>query len=389
MRLGLVLLGLAYVFSQFFRAFLAVLSDPLARDLGATPDDLAQASGLWFLAFAAMQVPVGWALDRLGPRRTASVLFLIGGAGGAILFGLAQTPAHVSAAMALIGVGCAPVLMGSYFIFARSFPAAAFATLGAVMIGVGSIGNLASTVPLELLVEAVGWRATLFTLAGVTGGLALAMFAFVQDPPALEGGAKGSLLDVLRIPALWLIMPLMLVHYAPAAGLRGLWIGPYMADVQATTAGTATLVMGLAMIAGTFAYGPLDRWLGTRKWVVTGGTLFGAAACLALWAVPLADYWTALALFAAVGFFGMGYPLMMAHARANVPMHLAGRGVTLMNLFSIGGVGLMQMVTGRLHAGVAAGAESAVAPYAAVFLLFGALLIVGLIPYLFVRDRLD
>ena len=77
MRAGLALLCLAYVLSQFFRAFLAVLSGPLERDLGTTPDDLAFASGLWFLVFAAMQIPVGWALDRIGPRRTAAGLLLV------------------------------------------------------------------------------------------------------------------------------------------------------------------------------------------------------------------------------------------------------------------------------------------------------------------------
>ena len=44
----------AYVLSQFYRAFLAVLSPDLGRDLGATPGDLALASGLWFLAFAGV-----------------------------------------------------------------------------------------------------------------------------------------------------------------------------------------------------------------------------------------------------------------------------------------------------------------------------------------------
>ncbi len=82
MKAGLIVLCLAYVLSQFFRAFLAVLAAPLARDIGAAPDDLAFASGLWFLAFAAMQIPVGWALDRIGPRRTAAVLLVIGGGGG-------------------------------------------------------------------------------------------------------------------------------------------------------------------------------------------------------------------------------------------------------------------------------------------------------------------
>ena len=79
---GLILLCCAYVLSQFFRAFLAVLSTVLQQDVGAGPDDLAVASGLWFLTFAAMQIPIGWALDKFGPRRTASSLLLIGGGGG-------------------------------------------------------------------------------------------------------------------------------------------------------------------------------------------------------------------------------------------------------------------------------------------------------------------
>ena len=81
MQAGLILLCLAYVLSQFFRAFLAVLSGVLGQDIGAAPDDLAFASGMWFLSFAAMQLPVGWALDHAGPRRTAAVLLLLGGRG--------------------------------------------------------------------------------------------------------------------------------------------------------------------------------------------------------------------------------------------------------------------------------------------------------------------
>ncbi len=68
MRAGIAALILAYVLSQFYRAFLAVLSPVLKADLGLTADDLAAASGLWFLAFALMQIPVGEALDRIGPR---------------------------------------------------------------------------------------------------------------------------------------------------------------------------------------------------------------------------------------------------------------------------------------------------------------------------------
>ena len=85
MKFGVACLILAYMFSQFYRVFLAVLSPVLQADTGASAQDLSLASGLWFLAFAAMQFPVGAALDRLGPRRTCGVLLGLGAGSGAVL----------------------------------------------------------------------------------------------------------------------------------------------------------------------------------------------------------------------------------------------------------------------------------------------------------------
>ena len=150
MRAGIAFLIVAYTLSQFYRAFLAVLAPALEADLGATTEDLARASGLWFAAFALMQLPVGWALDTLGPRRTASVLFLGGGAGGAALFAMAQGPGAITGAMILIGIGCAPVLMSTYFIFARTLPAAIFGTLAGLTVGVSSLGNILSAAPMAM-----------------------------------------------------------------------------------------------------------------------------------------------------------------------------------------------------------------------------------------------
>ena len=286
MRTGLVFLVLGYVLSQFYRAFLAVLSPVLSQDLGIGADDLARASGLWFLAFALAQIPVGWALDRLGPRRTAMWMLGIGGGGGAALFALAQGALAIDIAMILIGIGCAPVLMAAYYIFARTYPPAVFGTLAGATIGLGSFGNIASALPLAWAVEAFGWRETMGGLSAVTLLSALAVGRFVQDPPpVLRGdGERGSLLDLLRMPALWLMVPMLMVNYAPAAGLRGLWIGPYYAEMYgATTAGIGqvTLLMSLAMVVGNFAYGPLDRLMGTRKWVVMAGNTAGMT-CLFL-----------------------------------------------------------------------------------------------------------
>ena len=389
MNAGLILLAVAYVLSQFYRAFLAVMTGVLERDIGVSADQLATASGLWFLSFAAMQIPLGWALDTIGPRRTTSVLLLIGGAGGAVVFALAGSAAQINIAMLLIGVGCSPVLMASFFVFARQYPAAMFATLGAVMIGVGSLGNLAGSAPLAWAVETYGWRETVMVLAGFTGLVALGLFFVIRDPERLENTDGGSVLTLLKMPALWLIIPLTFVNYAPSGALRGLWIGPYIQDVFATPAGGASMIMALAMIVGTFVYGPLDRMFGTRKWVVFTGNSLGLACLVALGLGVGSGYWPAVFLFAAIGFFGMSFPLIMAHGRAFVPPALAGRGVTLMNLFGIGGVGIFQTLSGQLFRAQSVQGAAPEDAYHAVFLFFAVLLACGLAVYAFSRDRLD
>lgn len=391
MQAGLIVLCLAYVLSQFFRAFLAVLSGVLARDLGTAPDDLATASGLWFAAFALMQLPVGWALDRLGPRRTAATLLMVGGAGGAALFALASTALHVKMAMLLIGIGCSPVLMASYYIFAREFPPARFATLAALMLGVGSVGNLAASYPMALAADLVGWRGAMAGLSALSAFVAAGIMITVRDPKAAESDHRGSVLDLLKMPVMWLILPMMLVNYGPVGALRGLWIGPYLTDVYALNTaqvGQATLIMGLAMIAGTLSYGPMDRVFGTRKWVVFCGNLAGAACLGALVLFVDGGVILSMALIALIGFLGGSFPMVIAHGRGFFPAHLVGRGVTLMNLFGIGGVGIMQFASGRIHEQMA-GSGVATAPYVAIFAFFGLTLLIGTLIYGFSRDSMD
>lgn len=388
MNTGLALLAFAYVLSQFFRAFLAVLSPFLATDIGAAPDDLAFASGLWFVTFALMQLPIGWALDTVGPRRTAAVLLLLGGGGGAAVFALATTPAHLAIAMALIGVGCAPVLMASYYIFALDHPPARFAFLAALMVGVGTLGNIVASYPTTLAAETMGWRAALGGLAVLSSLTALGIWITVRDPLKEAGAQKGSFAEVLRIRALWFIFPLMLVSYAEVGALRGLWIGPYLTEVfdaPPRVIGQASLAMGIAMVIGPMAYSPLDRVFGTRKWVIFVGSCGILLCTLGLMLTMQSSVIWVIALICAIGLFGSTYPAIMSHGRSLLPRHLVGRGVTLLNLCSIGGVGIAQFATGAIHA-QNAGGHAPTLPYVMIFAFFAVLMSIGIILYLFSTD---
>lgn len=385
---GIIALIAAYGLSQFYRACLAVLSGPMATDLGATEAALSDALGYWFLAFALMQIPVGMALDRFGPRRTAAGMLFLGGSGGAILMAMAQSATQVQIAMGIIGIGCAPVLMASFYIFAREYTPKVFATYAGATIALGSLGNVAASIPLSTLADALGWRTTMVGLGLITALVSGAILAFVKDPERTEQSGQGSVLDLLKIPALWLILPMLAVNYGPSASIRGLWAGPYGSDIAGASQsqiGLMTLAMGLAMIAGNFAYGPLDRIFGTRKWVVIVGNALAALTLAALWMFPAPGLIQASLAFMAIGFFGSSFPILMAHGRSFFPPHLVGAGVTLLNLFGIAGVSFAQIVSGRLFEGAGGG----VAGFQSVFGFFALITAVGIAVYMLSQDRVD
>jgi predicted MFS family arabinose efflux permease len=281
--------------------------------------------------------------------------------------------------------------MASYFIFAREYPPARFATFAALMLGIGSLGNLLASYPMAWAAETFGWRMSL----GILGVLSIIVAVFIglwlRDPARIEQKDGGSLLSVLRMPALWLLMPMMFVNYAPTGAIRGVWIGPYFTDVFGLgpeQVGIAGFVMGAAMILGSFAYGPLDRVFGTRKWVVFVGSALSALSLFALAYTVDGAPWISTALFASAGFFGACFPMIVAHGRAFFPPHLAGRGVTIMNLFGIGGVGIAQFVSGRFHGALAPTTDPATL-YAMLFAGLGALVVFGLAFYAFSRDNMN
>lgn len=390
---GIAALAIAYVLSQFYRSFLAVLTPALTTELGMSKVELSVASGAWFVAFALSQFAVGISLDSFGPRRTAALLLAGGAALGAFLFSVAASPLMVIAAMALIGIGCAPVLMASLFIFAHEFSPARFAVLASWMVAFGTAGNVIGAAPLAYVSDAIGWRPALAGLGGFTLLTALAVSALVRDPVPPQGMVRGTAGlagygELLRLKVLWPIIPLTAINYAPTTGIRGLWAGPYLADVYAADVlliGQVTTFMAMAMVVGAFIYGPLDTLFGTRKWVAVAGNALALAALGWLTLHPVPGIASATVLFVVIGLCGSSYGLLQAHARAFTPAHLTGRGVTLMNFFSIGGVGAMQLVTGGVVSAASVPGDPSAA-YTALFATYLVSLGAAIAIYLVSRD---
>ena len=387
---GIVALAFAYVMSQFYRSFLAVLTPVLSDELGMTNEQLSTALAAWFILFGLSQFIVGPLLDRLGPRLTGSVILLIGGAGGAALFAIAQSPWMIIVAMGLIGIGCSPVLMASFYLFRKLYAPARFAVLSSTFIAFGNAGNLLGASPIAYLAEIYGWRGVMWGLCVITALIAVAVLFIVRDPAreeVEEGAPRGSYLELLKLKPLWFIIPITTFSYAVIANMRGLWAGPYFRDIHSMTSteiGNITFFVAIAMVIGSLLYGPLDTLINSRKKVVLTGNAITVVA-LIIWSMNVtATVPTVTILLVVMGVAGMSYGVIMAHALAFVPSHMTGRGSTLLNAFNIGGTGLMQYISGWVNESAAQNGD--VAGYSAVLWLYLGITLTGLAFYAFSRD---
>lgn len=345
---------LAYVLSIFFRSFLSVLATRIMADMNIGATELAAMSSAWFIVFAAMQFPVGWALDSYGPRRTVLPLMAVGGIGVA-LFPFAPNALVGALAMGLIGVGCAPVFMGALYVFARNHAAHRFGLLASLLLGFGSIGNLIGTTPLSWAAEVLGWRQAMLILAALYAVAFLLAVLFLKDPPQLARQAGGGILSglgqVVTTRVIWFFVPVVLFSYAITVTLRGLWVAPYLEKViglDLAAQGEVALMMAGAMTASAFLFGWIEsRWGWAKAQALFGNLAIAVILGALAWSGVQSAFW-ATAAFVVLGFCGFSYTILMAHMRPFFPDHLVGRGMTLMNFLFIGGAALVQTGSGWL-----------------------------------------
>lgn len=382
-----------YILSQFYRSFLTVVVDDLTRDLGIGPKEFGSLGAAWFFAFAVMQIPVGIWLDRYGPRRTTAWM-MVAAVLGALLFAQATSFPVAATGMALIGFGCAPILMGALYFFARTETPQRFAALASVFLGVGLLGGLLAAAPLAMVVAVIGWRVAFLVMAAVTLGSLLLIATVMRDPPAAPstetGGMLEAFLTLLRTPGMAPILVMSFVVSGAVWTERSLWVGPFFGEVHGLAPiarGHVALAMGVAMTICALLAGPIAERIGQPKHVSLAGTVMAGSAFILLGLWPEAPFWAAFWLTCQIGLFGATYAVMVGHARLFMPASVIGRGITLVNFLNIGGTGLMQYGSGALVASFKGAQLPAIAVYSNLHLAFGALMLTGALIYAFSPAR--
>lgn len=347
----------AYFFSALLRAVTATLAPTFSAELGLGSAQLGLLAGAYFLGFSAMQLPLGSALDRFGPKRVLAALLAVAIA-GCVSFGLARDLPQLLVSRFMIGVGVSACLMAPLTSYRHRFPPSLQMRTNSWMLMTGSLGMLASTLPVQWLLPVVGWRGLFIAVAGLLL-VALALIAMVipRDEPApaaepLASAATPGYAVVFGHPAFVRMAPMGFFAYGGMVAMQSLWIGPWLTQVGGQSADQAAkglFVVNLCMLLVFLCWGlVLPRLLRngrTAEDVIARAWPAGIAMmAFILWAGPSAGAasWAAWCVLTSV--VSLSQP---AVAQA-FPAALAGRALSAFNLVIFAGVFALQWGIGLL-----------------------------------------
>lgn len=271
--------ALAYFLSALIRAITATLSPTLTLEFALTAGDLGLLAGGYFLGFAVTQLPLGAWLDRHGPKKVI-LWFLAVAVLGCAAFSLATSFAGLLAARILCGVGVSACLMAPLTGYRRWFDPGTLLRSNSWMLMTGSMGMVASTLPVQWLMPVLGWRPMFWGLAALVllsmlliGSLVPAWAAVTPTAAAAAPGAPDapapSYAEVWRNPYFRKLLPLAFFSYGGLVAMQTLWAAPWMTKVagySALEAAAGLFWINVAMLLTFWAWGLINPWLARRGW---------------------------------------------------------------------------------------------------------------------------
>jgi MFS family permease len=349
----------AYFLSTLLRAITATLSPTLSSEFALQARDLGLLAGGYFFGFSLTQMPMGHWLDGHGPKRV--VLSFLGVAVvGSVAFSMASDFNGLLLSRVLIGVGVSACLMAPLTGYRRWLNAEVLQRANSWMLMTGSLGMLASTLPVQWLLPVVGWRWMFVGIAGLLVCALLLVYVLVPawgntTEPALSAAQENlwrSYAQIWRHPYFRSLVPMGFFNYGGLVAMQTLWAGPWMVKVAGYSAAQAAgglFGINVTMLAVYWVWGLVTPRLFARGWSANRLMSWGIpTSLLVLLALVVlgeqagAVYWALFCLTSS--FVALAQPAVGLAFDAK----LAGRALSAYNLVLFLGVFSVQWGVGLL-----------------------------------------
>ncbi|MDX6203343.1 MAG: hypothetical protein QOE24_3197 [Frankiales bacterium] len=337
----------AYVVAVFNRSSLGVTGVEAQQRFHASAGILALFSVMQLAVYAALQIPVGALLDRVGSRRMLVAGGVVMAMGQLALATTHSVPGAIGARV-LVGAGDAMTFISVLRLVTVWFPDRETPVVTQLTGILGQFGQLVAAYPLVTLLGHTGWTTSFGTVAVIGLVVAAVVAVGVRDaPPTLARRAEPASMADLKVllghawaePGTRLGLWTHFVTQFSGVSFALLWGYPFLTVGEGRSPSVAGLLLTLMVLAGT-VIGPLlghlaGQWPLRRSALVFG--IVGSSA--AVWTVLLlwphrAPMWLLVLLVVTLASNGPGSMVGFDYARTFNP---AGRIGSASGIVNVGG----------------------------------------------------
>ena len=223
-----------FFISNLLRSITATLTPILTTEFNLSAGNLGLLAGGYFIGFAIMQIPVGFLLDKHGPKKIISS-FLVIAIIGTLSFALAKTFAGLLISRIFIGVGVSACMMGPLTGYRVWFAEKYQQRANSWMLMIANLGFVSSTLPVQILLPEIGWRLIFGLIAILTLLSIILILMFIPNWNKTDENLKKENLSALS--EIWKnkffisLIPIAFINYGGIQAIQTLWAGPWMLEV--------------------------------------------------------------------------------------------------------------------------------------------------------------
>ncbi len=250
-----------FFLSNLLRSITATLTPVLTNDFDLSAGNLGLLAGGYFIGFSIMQIPLGFLLDKHGPKKIISSFLLIAVV-GAISFALAKNFSGLLISRIFIGVGVSACMMGPLTGYRVWFAEKYQQRANSWMLMFANLGFVFSTLPVQILLPIIGWR-WIFVLISIL--ILLSIILIILFIPSWDQNKENKQSkNEMKFSEIWTnkffisLIPLGFFNYGGVMAIQTLWAGPWMLNVtgyNALQSATGLFGINVTMLLAYFIWG--------------------------------------------------------------------------------------------------------------------------------------
>jgi sugar phosphate permease len=337
----------AYIVAVLQRSSLGVAGVAATDRFHVSAAVLSSLAVIQLIVYAALQIPVGIVLDRVGPRvliATGALLMLIGQA----ILALAPSIGVAILGRVLLGAGDAMTFISVLRLLPNWFTGRKLPIVSQWLGTLGQAGQVLSAVPLSLLLHEAGWTPTFLVASSASGLALLGVLAFVRNgtTPVTSSIPSGTavvvsplkrLKDSLGRPGTRLGFWSHFTTQSSGTVFSLLWGFPFLSVALGYGPSSASLLLTLMVLVAVIS-GPLLGILSARYPLRRSSIVLGIVSAMGIaWAIVLAwpgqpPVWSVILVVVVIAIGGPGSLIGFDFARTFNPMRNLGSATGIVNV---------------------------------------------------------